>query len=48
MGWIEVASAEGKGMTSRSNSDDLPMGQSMEAFTAEVRDTAYFLWAQNG
>jgi hypothetical protein len=28
--------------------DRLPKGQSMEAFEAAVRDTAYFLWEQDG
>lgn len=30
------------------SSDDLPMGESMESFAAKVRDTAYFLWEQDG
>ncbi|WP_245893196.1 DUF2934 domain-containing protein [Devosia naphthalenivorans] len=28
--------------------DDLPIGKSMEDFTAEVGGTAYFLWEQAG
>lgn len=28
--------------------DDLPIGKSMQDFTAEVRATAYFLWEQAG
>ena len=28
--------------------DELPIGKSMQDFTAEVRATAYFLWEQSG
>lgn len=28
--------------------DDFPVGESMESFYDAVRDTAYFLWEQDG
>jgi hypothetical protein len=30
------------------DSEDFPSSEAMEAFYASVRDTAYFLWEQDG